>query len=262
MGAIGQAANTTTSAAASRENDLSNTAEFLFEVRKTRVLLPKAFIKFVYVASIMGYRIFISSTIEDLADERQAATEAIDALRQTPIRAEYFMPRRNNPVEVCTAEAAQSAVYVGIFKRRYGFVPTQNNRRGLSMTALEYEAALKAQIPIKIFVSSDSNSREPALTSFLDQVTDTSSGHWRKTFASVDELKFQITASVAIEIISYYDRANARALDVLDGLDNQLMSPEFETEYSDIGIRNFHSIAYRVIERKRGAEKALRGDLA
>ena len=110
----------------------------------------------------MTLTIFISSTMDDLREERDAATEAIQTLRQIPIRAEYIMPRTNSPVEVCVEAAAQSSVYVGIFKRRYGSIPPEANPRSLSVTELEYEAALSTQRPIKIFISSDEKGRDHA----------------------------------------------------------------------------------------------------
>ena len=188
-------------------------------------------------------------------------TEAIQTLRQIPIRAEYIMPRTNSPVEVCVEAAAQSSVYVGIFKRRYGSIPPEANPRSLSVTELEYEAALSTQRPIKIFISSDEKGRDHALTEFLERISNASTGHWRKTFHSIDELKFQVTATIAIEIINYYHIANSKALELLDGLDNLLMSPDFTTEYADIGYRNVDSIAFKVVGRKRGAEDALRGSM-
>jgi hypothetical protein len=80
--------------------------------------------------------IFLSSTMEDLQKERDATTEVVNTLRQVPIRAEYFVARRENPVEVCINEATKCSVYIGIFKEKYGFVPGTDNPYGLSVTAL------------------------------------------------------------------------------------------------------------------------------
>ena len=162
--------------------------------------------------------------------------------------------RRSGGPELC--------VDVGIFKRRYGSIPPEANPRSLSVTELEYEAALSTQRPIKIFISSDEKGRDHALTEFLEnELSNASTGHWRKTFHSIDELKFQVTATIAIEIINYYHIANSKALELLDGLDNLLMSPDFTTEYADIGYRNVDSIAFKVVGRKEGCGRCVEGDL-
>jgi hypothetical protein len=194
--------------------------------------------------------------MEDLQKERDATTEVVNTLRQVPIRAEYFIARRENPVEVCIKEATECSVYIGIFKERYGSVPDTDNPRGLSVTALEYEAANNAGRDIKIFISEDKTGRQPELTRFLDTVIDPR--HWRKTYANVLELKYLVATALSSEIIRHYQTKNAKGLDQLVSLDDTLLSTEFTGEYADIGVRNVDSIVLQVIKGKRNAEAELR----
>jgi hypothetical protein len=210
----------------------------------------------------MVFRIFVSSTVTDLKDERDAVTQAVNTLRQVPIRSELIMARTEAPLQVCTQEATNCSVYVGIFKNRYGFVPQTNNPRKLSVTELEYEAARNANKPIKVFISKSKlfriKRRETQLTEFLKRITETNSGHLRGSYSNTEELKYLVTASLAVEIIQQYKATSTKALSSLVTLDNKLVSSEQVAEYADVGIRNYKSMVLDVIGWKKPAEEALR----
>ena len=66
-------------------------------------------------------RVFVSSTLVELAAEREAAREAITALRLTPVMFELGA-RPHPPRELYRSYLAQSDVFVGIYGERYGWV--------------------------------------------------------------------------------------------------------------------------------------------
>ncbi|HZC78406.1 MAG TPA: DUF4062 domain-containing protein, partial [Ktedonobacterales bacterium] len=66
-------------------------------------------------------RVFISSTLDELAPERAAAREAITQLRLTPIFFEAGA-RPYPPRAVYRAYLAQSDIFVGLYWQRYGWV--------------------------------------------------------------------------------------------------------------------------------------------
>ena len=66
-------------------------------------------------------RVFVSSTLQELAPERQAAREAVTRLRLTPVMFELGA-RPHPPRELYRAYLAQSDVFVGIYWQRYGWV--------------------------------------------------------------------------------------------------------------------------------------------
>jgi hypothetical protein len=195
-----------------------------------------------------------------MQEERDAVTSVINTLHAFPIRAEFFVARSDNPVEVCIDRARQCSIYVGIFKKRYGFIPDLDggNPGKLSMTALEYEAARNAGRPLKLFVSKDSDGRDAQLTQFLDQIGDPKTGHWRKNFSNIDELKYWVTASLAQEIIQQLQSMNAEALGTLLSLDDKLLSAKFVDEHADIDAGDLSQIVVQVIREKKTAEQALR----
>src|SRR5215467_11286447 len=69
-------------------------------------------------------RVFVSSTLDELAPERVAAREAITQLRLTPVLFESGA-RPYPPRELYRAYLEQSDIFIGLYWQRYGrVVPT------------------------------------------------------------------------------------------------------------------------------------------
>ena len=66
-------------------------------------------------------RVFVSSTLGELADERRSVSRAISALRLTPVMFEAGA-RPHPPQDLYRAYLAQSDVFVGLYWQRYGWV--------------------------------------------------------------------------------------------------------------------------------------------
>ncbi len=134
------------------------------------------------------FRIFISSTIDDLREARDAAERSIQALDIFEPRRVESLPAADHPSRtVCLDEAHNADALVLIVGSRYGHVPTQNNPENLSVTHLEYREAIKAGKSIFAFVQHGVD-REEAATSFLKEVEDFEKGFFRKTWQTPDEL--------------------------------------------------------------------------
>ncbi len=137
--------------------------------------------------------------MEDLQEERTALAEAINQNRfWEAVHAESFIARSESPREVCLEEVRKSHIYIGIFKKRYGYIPDDNNPRRVSAVILEYEEAKNNHLPIIILISKDTSDRESRLEEFLREITDFDKGHWRKEYATTNEL-----IQLSIESINY-----------------------------------------------------------
>src|SRR5918997_6084623 len=101
-------------------------------------------------------RVFVSSTLAELAEERAAVKDAVTALRLTPVMFELGA-RPHPPRELYRAYLAQSDVFVGIYWRRYGWVAP-----GEAVSGLEDEYLLSGDRPKLIYVKSAAD-REPRL---------------------------------------------------------------------------------------------------
>jgi Domain of unknown function (DUF4062) len=64
-------------------------------------------------------RVFVSSRLGELAEERRAVARAISALRLTPVMFELGA-RPYPPREVYQQYPAQSDVFIGLYWQRYG----------------------------------------------------------------------------------------------------------------------------------------------
>jgi hypothetical protein len=64
-------------------------------------------------------RVFVSSTMGELAAERRAVSRAISALRLTPVMFEAGA-RPHPPRDLYRAYLAQSEVFIGLYWQRYG----------------------------------------------------------------------------------------------------------------------------------------------
>jgi predicted ATPase len=108
-------------------------------------------------------RVFISSTLGELAEERLAAQRAITGLRQTPIM--FETGARHHPArQLYRAYLAQSDIFVGIYWQNYGWVAPGENVSGL-----EDEYLLSGDRPKLIYVKT-AGERQPRLTQLLDRL--------------------------------------------------------------------------------------------
>src|SRR5262249_49123692 len=109
-------------------------------------------------------RVFVSSTLEELAAERAAVSRAISALRLTPVTFESGA-RPHPPRELYRAYLAQSDVFIGLYWQRYGWVAP-----GMEISGLEDELELSRGLPRLLYVKAPAPEREHRLTAMLDRI--------------------------------------------------------------------------------------------
>src|SRR6202161_3391936 len=111
-------------------------------------------------------RVFVSSTLQELAAERQAVRAAVTRLRLVRVMFERGA-RPHPPREVYRSYLAQSQVFVGVYWQSYGWVAP-----GEQASGLEDEYRLSAGLPRLIYVKSPATDRDPRLTQLLARITD------------------------------------------------------------------------------------------
>jgi Domain of unknown function (DUF4062) len=109
-------------------------------------------------------RVFVSSALGELADERRAVSRAIAALRLTPVMFEQGA-RPHPPRDVYRAYLAQSEVFAGLYWQRYGQAPP-----GGDVSGLEEEFDLSARLPKLLYVKEPAPGRDPRLARLLDRI--------------------------------------------------------------------------------------------
>jgi Domain of unknown function (DUF4062) len=106
-------------------------------------------------------RVFVSSTLAELAEERAAVARAISALRLTPVMFELGA-RPHAPQEVYRAYLAQSDIFIGLYWQRYGWIGP-----GMNISGLEDELRLSHLLPRLLYVKTPAPDREPRLTAMI-----------------------------------------------------------------------------------------------
>jgi predicted ATPase len=109
-------------------------------------------------------RVFVSSTLGELAEERRAVARAISALHLTPVMFELGA-RPYPPREVYQQYLAQSDVFIGLYWQRYG-----QPAPGAHVSGLEEEFELSGGLPRLLYVKAPAPDREPGLADLLARI--------------------------------------------------------------------------------------------
>lgn len=109
-------------------------------------------------------RVFISSTIQELAEERMAVKQAIQNIQLTPVLFELGA-RAHAPRNLYRQYLAQSHIFIGIYWNRYGWVAPEENISGL-----EDEYNLSEGMPKLIYIKESEGQREDRLKELLQRI--------------------------------------------------------------------------------------------
>jgi predicted ATPase len=146
-------------------------------------------------------RVFVSSTMNELADARVAARRAIEGLHLTPVMFELGA-RPYPPRDLYLAYLAQSDVFVAIYGESYGTVEP-----GRTVSGLEDEYLAASGKPQLVYVLRPAPHREPRLTAMLERVA--RSGVSYRTFAHPRELVGLIGNDLALLLSERFDAGSA-----------------------------------------------------
>jgi predicted ATPase len=145
-------------------------------------------------------RVFVSSTLEELAAERSMARSAIQQLRLTPVM--FDLGARPHPAQaVYRAYLEQSDVFLGIYWQRYGWVGP-----GMDVSGLEAEFRLASQLPQLLYVKVPAPGIEPGLSRMLDEIRAEGSSAY-KTFTDPEELRELILNDLATMLTERFEPA-------------------------------------------------------
>lgn len=136
-------------------------------------------------------RVFVSSTLGELAEERSAVRRAVDQLHLSPVMFELGA-RPHPPRELYRAYLEQSDVFVGIYWQRYGWVAP-----GESVSGLEDEYLLSDGLPRLLYIKEPALDREPAMSSLLRRIRGDDRASYRR-FSTTDELAELVAHDLAL----------------------------------------------------------------
>ena len=126
-------------------------------------------------------RVFVSSTLAELAAERAAVARSIAALGLTPVMFELGA-RPHPPQDLYRAYLAQSDIFVGLYWQRYGWIGP-----GMEISGLEDELRLSGSLPRLLYVKTPAPDREERLAAMIAELQTEGTASYR-SFGSPREL--------------------------------------------------------------------------
>ena len=108
-------------------------------------------------------RVFVSSTLEELSEERSVVRKAIEEMRLTPVMFELGA-RAHPPRQLYQSYLEQSDVFIGIYWNQYGWIASD-----MDISGLEDEYRLSGSKPKLIYVKS-SDTRQPRLNDLISEI--------------------------------------------------------------------------------------------
>jgi predicted ATPase len=143
-------------------------------------------------------RVFVSSTLRELAAERAVARTAITRLHLTPVMFELGA-RPHAPRELYRAYLAQSEVFVGIYWQQYGWVAP-----GEEVSGLEDEYLLSGDTPKLIYMKSAAE-RQPRLAEMLARVEADDRASYKR-FDNAEDLAELLADDMAVLLTERFAR--------------------------------------------------------
>lgn len=147
-------------------------------------------------------RVFVSSTLKELAPERRAVRAAIERLAMAPVMFELGA-RPHPPRELYRAYLEQSDIFVGLYWEQYGWVAP-----GEEVSGLEDEWNLAPDIPKLIYLKR-SEHRQERLDELLARVRDADGASY-VAFTDAAELADLLTGDLATLLAERFDAAGRR----------------------------------------------------
>ncbi len=147
-------------------------------------------------------RVFVSSTLRELADERDAVRRAVTRLRLAPVMFEAGA-RAHPPRELYRAYLEQSHVFVGVYWQQYGWVAP-----GETISGLDDEYRLSGDRPKLIYVKTPAPDREPRLGTLLESIKADDRASYRP-FSTPEELEELVADDLAVLLTEGFENAYA-----------------------------------------------------
>jgi len=138
-------------------------------------------------------RVFVSSTLGELAEERHAVSRAVAALRMTPVMFEIGA-RPHPPRQLYQAYLEQSDIFIGLYWERYGQVSA-----GMELSGLEDEFELSRALPRLLYLKEPAPDREPRLAALIGRIAEEASYRTFRTPAELGRLVREDLATLLSE---------------------------------------------------------------
>ncbi|MEO8379783.1 MAG: DUF4062 domain-containing protein [Acidobacteriota bacterium] len=163
-------------------------------------------------------RVFISSTMKDLVNERDAVCRKLKEFNFTPVNAEGWLPDGTTSWERIAAELQGSDLFVLLLGESYGWIPTKGPKAGddLAVSEIEYREARAQAIPVLPFLQNlpygaDSVSEEAKRRdAFRKQVMEWEEGYFVGRFDLASDLANSVAKALVDVLTREFQRSRVR----------------------------------------------------
>ncbi len=152
------------------------------------------------------YKVFISSTLKDLTDERREVIDGLLSNQCMPVSMEFFPGSSERPLTLIERLMTDCDYFVVVVAGKYGSL---HEETGLSFTEMEYDIALKLHIPTLVFPHRNPDElrakdveRDPEMVKKLDSFRHRINIHTTKDWFTATELRAVVMSSLGDSIIS------------------------------------------------------------
>ncbi len=195
------------------------------------------------------YQVFVSSTYEDLKEERSAVMQCLLDNNCIPVGMEQFPASNMRQIDYIRKMLNECDYYILILAGRYGSIDTED---GIGYTEKEYNYAISSNIPVMSFVVADidvlpkikceqTKHGNDLLRKFRHKVMN---GKLVKLYSNKDELKAEVVTALHKCIEDYpaigWVRGDAKAVITLENIDAYLKK-QFEENFDQRLAESFAS---------------------
>ncbi|HVM20046.1 MAG TPA: DUF4062 domain-containing protein [Egibacteraceae bacterium] len=147
-------------------------------------------------------RVYVSSVLDELAEERAAVRDAVQQHRMTPVMVE-MAARPYPPPALSRAYISQSEVFVGVYWQQYGAVP-----EGLDVSTVDDELRLAAGMPRLLYLKRPAPDRDPRLRALVERLQNAGDVSYR-SFTTAAELRDLVAEDLAVLVSERFDATTA-----------------------------------------------------
>ena len=183
-------------------------------------------------------RVFVSSTLSELAPERRVIRAVIERLALTPVMFELGA-RPHPPRSLYRAYLAQSEIFIGIYWESYGWVAP-----GEDVSGLEDEYNLAPDVPKLIYIKR-SEQRDERLEALLERIRDDDRASY-VAFDDAEELAPLLTSDLATLLAERFEAGSRRA-----------SPPDVEPDPASSHFRNAPTPLTRLIGRESELQRVV-----
>ena len=151
-------------------------------------------------------RVFVSSTLRELAEERRAVRAAIERMRLAPVMFELGA-HPHPPRDLYRSYLAQSDIFIGIYADSYGWVAPDE-----TVSGLEDEYSLAPSTMPKLIYIKDSDGRDERLNKLIARIQSDDHVSYL-TFTNAAELTDRVEADLANLLAERFDESRLDPLE-------------------------------------------------